>query len=283
LSAVLIDLPIEIEVGRWRTSTAAGRDVRRARALLAEDLDAVEEQWGEFEGPAKLQLCGPLTASAGIELRSGDALASDQVARADLTASLVEGLVAHVADLRRRVPGATWVVQLDEPRAASVTRGSIARPSGWGTVAPVPEAEALSLVRQVVDAMHGLEAGAALHCCDADPDWAVLVGSGADALSLACDQFDDTSTEVADHLASWWGQGGDLWCQVEMSPATEPDDAAADLLSDLRRLRSVLGSDPEGFADRLVLTPRCGVAAGGPVSARAYADLRTLMKRLPEI
>ena len=60
-------------------------------------------------------MCGPLTLAAVLELRGGEAAVSDPVATADLAASLAEGLVAHLGDLRRRVPGADWVVQLDEP------------------------------------------------------------------------------------------------------------------------------------------------------------------------
>jgi hypothetical protein len=271
-------------VDRWRTAPAAGRDLHRARSLLAEDLDAVEEQWGGYEGPAKLQACGPLTATAEIELRSGDALASDVSARTDLTTSLVEGLVAHLAELRRRVPGAIWCVQLDEPRVASVTRGAIERPSGWGTIPAVPQSEALTLLRQVVDAMHGVEVGVNLHCCDPDPDWSLISKSGVDALGLALDRLELGSSDVADHLADWWGRGGDLWCQVQPQSPVDPGDASGDSASHtaghLRRLRSVVGSDPEAFASRLVLTPRCAISGGGPVSAQAYADLRTLTERL---
>ena len=82
----------------------AGRDTRRARALLSEDLDAVEDRLQGYAGPAKLQMCGPLTLAAVLELRGGEAAVSDPVATADLAASLAEGLAAHLDDLRRRVP-----------------------------------------------------------------------------------------------------------------------------------------------------------------------------------
>ncbi|MFL6180904.1 MAG: methionine synthase [Actinomycetes bacterium] len=282
LSALLIDLPLEIEVGRWRTSAAVGRDLRRARALLAEDLDAVEEQWNGYEGPAKLQVCGPLTATGSIELRSGDALASDAAARTDLTASLVEGLVSHLAELRRRVPGALWCVQLDEPRAASVTRGQLARPSGWGTYPAIAHTEAVSLLHKVVDTVHGLEAAVIVHCCGAEPDWSLLGDSGAEALSVAVDQLDLGSSDVADRLSAWWGQGGDLWCDIDPSASGPLDENAPAQPGRLGILRSVVGSDAEAFAERLVLTPRCAIGGEGPVSLQAYADVRSVMERLPE-
>ena len=283
LSALLIDLPLEIEVSRWRTSAAVGRDLRRSRALLAEDLDAVEEQWNGYEGPAKLQVCGPLTAAASIELRSGDALASDAAARTDLTASLVEGLVSHLAELRRRVPGARWCVQVDEPRAASVTRGQLTRPSGWGTFPAVAQTEALRLLQEVVDAAHGLEVAVIVHCCDPEPDWSLIGASGAEAWSVSLDQLDLGSSDVADRLAAWWGQGGDLWCDTDPSASRHVDASSSGQLDRLQLLRSVVGSDPEGFADRLVLTPRCALTGDGPVGREAYADVRNIMKRLPEI
>ncbi len=152
---VLVDVPAEWEGSRWRSTSRDGRDARRARALLSEDLDAVEDRLQGYVGPAKLQMCGPLTLAAVLELRGGEAAVSDPVATADLAASLAEGLVGHLSDLRRRVPGAEWVVQIDEPALSSVTAGAIPRSSGWGTVAAVPQADA---ARHLATAIAPIEA-----------------------------------------------------------------------------------------------------------------------------
>jgi hypothetical protein len=283
LAAVLVDLPVELAVGRWRMASGGGRDLSRARGLLARDLDAVEEQWAGFEGPAKLQLLGPLSAAAMVELRNGDAAVSDQGALRDLGASLAEGVVEHVGELSRRVPGADWIVQVDEPAAALVTAGRLSRPSGWGVFPALASAEASALLSHVVEVVRGTGAAIVVHCCDAHPDWELLTGSGADGLSVPLPPSGTDQGEWADRLEQWWGSGRGLWVSVAHAGDQDPSR------SRLRQLKSVLGAEDEELRRRLVLTPSCGWdperRAGGtggavPVGARAYAEVRTLAREL---
>ncbi len=60
--------PLELELERWRTASAPGRDVRRSRSLLAEDLDAFEEVLQGFTGPVKVQVVR--TGDAGGDRRA---------------------------------------------------------------------------------------------------------------------------------------------------------------------------------------------------------------------
>ncbi len=69
--------------------------------------------------------------AATIELtRSQDPALADPGAVADLTASLAEGLAAHIAEVRNRVPGAHILVQLDEPGLPAVIAGDVPTASG---------------------------------------------------------------------------------------------------------------------------------------------------------
>ncbi|HEX5017878.1 MAG TPA: methionine synthase [Actinomycetes bacterium] len=270
-AALLVDLPLELDVDRWRAAPGVGRDLARARSMLAQDLDAVEEHWAGYAGSAKLQVCGPLTLMASIELRSGDAFVADPVARDDLAASLVEGVISHIAELRRRVPEATWCVQLDEPRAQTVTRGEVARPSGWGTVPAVEIQDATTLLRRAVDAVHGVECGVVVNTCVLDPEWRVITGSDADGIIVDVGRTDRSAggaaRQLEEQLERWWAGGAGLWCAVD------PGDGNG--VGKLRELSSLVGAAPDAFADRVVLTPRCGAA----VSAAAYAELRALNER----
>jgi len=282
LAAVLVDLPVELDAGRWRmASSAGGPDLRRARSMLAQDLDAVEEQWSGFAGAAKLQLLGPLSASTLVELRSGAAAVSDAGALHDLAASLTEGLTAHLGELSRRVPAATWVVQLDEPGAAAVTRGEVSRPSGWGWLPALASADASALLASVVAAARRAGASVVVHCCDPYPDWELLSHSDAEALSIP---LGVVSSAPGEWLDQWWGEGADLW------PAVATPGDLAGSLAELGRLGSVLGADAEALRGRLVLTPTCAWAPGprsgghgelpAPVGARAYAEVRAVARHL---
>jgi hypothetical protein len=272
---MLVDLYPALEVGRWQVAQRDSRDARRARSMLHQDLDAVEAVWHGYSGVAKAQLCGPLTMAANLELRSGDVMASDPAALGDLAASLAEGVVQHLKDVATRVPGATWWVQVDEPMLATVTGGGLARPSGWGAVPAMATADAVALLRDIEEAIGSQGAEVVIHCGEDALDWAVVEQISAAAVSVDLDNLDDLasvdgSATWAPRLEAWWASGRRVWFGVE------PDDVEVAVAA-LRRVRSVLDVPWPEFLDGVVLTP---TGSTGPVSARAYADLRSLMKRL---
>ena len=106
-AALLVDIPVEVTPRGWRLAERPGRDLVRARSMLSTDLDVMEEVLDGFRGPLKIQLCGPWTLAATLELpRTLNVAIADPGAVADLTASLAEGAAAHVAEVAKRVPGA---------------------------------------------------------------------------------------------------------------------------------------------------------------------------------
>ena len=70
-----------------------------------------------YEGPLKIQLCGPWTlAGDRSSCRSGRRALADPGAVRDLAQALAEAAAGHVAELAKRVPGARVLLQVDEPR-----------------------------------------------------------------------------------------------------------------------------------------------------------------------
>src|SRR5690348_8122479 len=94
-AALLVDLAVELQPSGWRFADRPGRDAQRGRDHLARDLDVLEEQAADHAGPLKLQICGPWTLAASIELRHGNRALADPGAVRDLVASLAEGAAAH--------------------------------------------------------------------------------------------------------------------------------------------------------------------------------------------
>src|SRR5260370_6089821 len=130
-AALLIDMAVETTPNGWKFAARPGRDQRRAAGMLSADLDAVAEAMGGYAGAFKIQGCGPWTLAATIELtHSQNTALADPGASADVAASLAEGVAAHVAAIRERVPGATVLVQLDEPSLPAVLAGAGPPPSG---------------------------------------------------------------------------------------------------------------------------------------------------------
>lgn len=279
-AAVLVDVPVEWEGSRWRATARVGRDTRKARAMLSEDLDAVEDRLQGYVGPAKLQMCGPLTLAAVLELRGGEAAVSDPVATTDLATSLAQGLTDHIRDLQRRVPGAEWVVQVDEPALSSVTVGAIPRASGWGTIAAVPQADAVRWLSEVADAVEQTGAAVVLHSCATTPDWGVLTaGSGSKTSALSFDLAAISLMDAAPVLEQWLDRGNCLWLGVD--PVGGGDGDALEIAyARLVEARSVLGVDPEHFATVVAVTPPCGLSGSVDVVRASHAGVRTLMRRL---
>src|SRR5271154_3518283 len=99
-AALLVDLAAEVTPRGWRLTDHPGRDLARARSMLSSELDVLEEVLDGFRGPLKIQLCGPWTLAATLELpHTMNVALADAGAVADLTASLAEGAAAYVAEV----------------------------------------------------------------------------------------------------------------------------------------------------------------------------------------
>jgi hypothetical protein len=276
-AALLVDLPVEIVPSGWRFAAHRGRDQRRAEDFLARDVDALHEQADRYNGALKIQVAGPWTLAANLELPSGHRVVTDPGAVRDLTESLAEGLLAHVADLQRRVPGANLVVQLDEPSLPAVLAGELATPSGWGSVRAVPAGELTRGLQTVLDVI--APGGRVVHCCAPATPLDLLREAGADA--IAVDAALLTSAQY-DALGAAVDAGVSLWLGV--LPSTDAAITLDGARGRVRRLWTELGFADSTLADAVVPTPACGLA-GASVGyvRRALSVLRDTGRALREL
>src|SRR5262249_60024647 len=85
----------------------------------------------DWSSACALPIC-PWTLAAMLQLtRSIEPALGDEGAVSDLIASLAEGVSAHVADVRKRIPGATILLQVDE-RSEERSVGKECRARWWG-------------------------------------------------------------------------------------------------------------------------------------------------------
>lgn len=265
--AVLEGLEADLQPAGWRLGVGAGRDLRRARALLAHDLDAAEELLADHEGPVKVQVAGPLTLAAHVERARGDKLVADHGARREVAESLAEGLATHLADVRRRFGRSEQiVVQIDEPSITAVLGGGIPTASGFGRHRTVHPPEADALLHRVVDAIVAAGARPVVHSCAADLPLALLAGAGFSAVS-----FDAGLADPDDSWSEAFESGTDLWPGVV--PSTDADVTDADLGRRVERFFDRLGFDEDAYATRTVVTPTCGLAGASPAWARRALSL----------
>lgn len=275
-AAILVDLPVELVASGWRFTAHGGRDLRRARDLIARDLDAMEHAAQGYTGTLKLQVAGPWTMAAGIEVPSGHAVVSDAGAARDLAESLATGLRRHVDEVAARVPGARVVVQVDEPGIGAVLGGRVPTPSGYGTVRSVAAGVVEQGLRTVLDAV---EAGRRIvHCCASDVPFALLRGAGADAISLDLSRL---TVGAYDDVAEAVDAGTRLWLGVV--PGTDAAISRVDARKPIDNLWRELGFAPDLLADVVVPTPTCGLAGASPGYARrAMSVVREVGESLRE-
>ncbi|MDG4767328.1 methionine synthase [Solwaraspora sp. WMMD406] len=277
-ASFLVDLPIELYAGHWRVAARPGRDLRRALDLRERDLDQLTEQADGYTGPLKLQAAGVWTLAASLDVGLGGRLIRDHGAVRDLAASLAEGLRAHLDEVRRRVPGAEPLLQLDEPLLPAALAGRLPTDSGLHTYRSVPEATARELLGVVVDA-----AGApvVVHCCAADVPLAMIRAAGAVAVAIDLDRLDRL-----DPLGEALDAGMGLFAGVVPATGTpgggrDPESAPA--AERIRTLWSQLGFAAERAAAQVVVTPACGLAGATPRYARAaLAACRDAGRRLAD-
>jgi methionine synthase II (cobalamin-independent) len=275
----LVDLPVELAVSGWRFADRPGRDLRRARDFLDRDLDTLAELAAGYEGALKIQAAGPWTLAAGLELRHGEKAIADPGAVADIAASLAEGLGVHVADVRRRVPGARLVLQLDEPSLPAVLAARIPTASGLRTLRAVETSVVTDTLRRVIAA-----AGApvVVHSCARDVPLALLRSAGALGVSVDLSLWDLEAAADLDALGEHLDAGAALFAGVLPAvDGTLPD--AGRVAEPVRRLGRRLGFSETQVREQVVLTPACGLAgAGEPYAREVLARLRDGAKELAE-
>ena len=140
-TAALLDIPIDRGPRTWRVATQH----RAAKDQMARDLDVLEDIWAGQVEEIKVQLVGPWTLAARIEMANGHRMITDPGALRDVTDALSEAIVAHRADVEKRL-GATSILQLDEPALPDIMRGRLKGATDFETIRAVPEPqERLSL------------------------------------------------------------------------------------------------------------------------------------------
>lgn len=273
-AAVLADLDLDLQPAGWRltgTSGAPGIDQRRARSLLAQDLDAFEEALQGYTGTAKIQIAGPWTLAATLERPRGDKALADHGLRRDLAQALAAGVGEHVADVRRRLPDASrLVVQLDEPALAAVGAARVPTASGFGRHRSVDKPELSESLSWVLDAVVAAGGEPWVHSCAAETPWALIRGAGARGLVVDADLMRAEDLDVAAEALDA-GETVALGVVPSLDPASPP--SAGQITERILRLLDMLGLDPDAVGDRVVVASSCGLAGASGSWARTALTL----------
>jgi hypothetical protein len=269
-AGLLVELSVALQPSGWRFADRPGRDTQRAHDHLARDLDTLEELAAGYEGTFKIQVCGPWTLAASIELKHGDRTLKDPGAVRDLIDSLAEGVAGHVADVRRRIPGADILLQIDEPSLPAALAGTVPTASGFARLPAVEGPVAEDGLRRLIEAV---DAYPIVHCCARDVPYDLLRSAGAKAIALDADLIPARSEDTV-------GEAIDAGIGFLMGIVPGTDTTLPPLDRSVRPIRGLwrrLGFSPGRLPEQVVVTPSCGLAGASP----AYA--RTALSRCREV
>jgi methionine synthase II (cobalamin-independent) len=270
MAAVLVDLPMDAGTWGYRLAGRGSSVARRARDFLNADLDAVEELWDTAgfigtERPFKLQVCGPFTLSASVELPAGHKVLRDRGAWRDVIASTAEGVAQLVGEVRRRL-GAAVIVQIDEPMVGAVLDGAVRPLTRFDTIPAIP-------LPEVADALGGLvetvDSPVIVHSC-ARPRWDLVDRLRGVAWSL--DVTDPTSDDL-DGIGSLVDRGGILLAGVIPSSSGDRRVRAETVATGLAALTDRIGLDRKVLSQNVIVTPTCGLAGATPQWATSALGL----------
>ena len=302
-AALLVDIAVEVTPRGWRVAERPGRDLARARSMLSTDLDVLEEVLDGFRGPLKVQLCGPWTLAATLELpRTMNVAIADPGAVADLTASLAEGTAAFAADVAKRVPGARLVVQFDEPALPAVAEGSVPTASGLSRLAAI---EPHTLQERLAQVIASTRVYTVVHCCARSVPFGLIRASGADGVAFDLGQLrrgdEDGVAEsaeagmglltgavpaVPDQSAGGTGPSGS-GAAAGAAGGGGPGGGSSEARETAERVIRMwrrLGLSLVTCAEQAVITPAAGWPAHRPAQARAaLTRCRQAASMLPEL
>ncbi|WP_408910731.1 methionine synthase [Corynebacterium gottingense] len=132
-TAALLEIPIGRGPRGWRVAARERGDADR----MARDLDMLEEAWHGKVDTVKVQLVGPFTLAAEVEMPNGHRMITDAGALRDLTDALIEACGEHRHDVAARFGDV--VLQLDEPLLPEVTAGTLRGTTDYETIRAIPE------------------------------------------------------------------------------------------------------------------------------------------------
>ena len=263
---------INVDAGprSWVLSTRPQLRTRRIWDRVEADLDQCEQAWGTRIDAVKIQVAGPWTLSASIELSNGHRALTDTGALRDLTESLIAGIQEYSADVQARFDTEVYV-QLDEPLLAQVRDGSL---PGTSQFDEIPSINDVDLGERLAGVIERAEVRY-LNQTGYPPLWKVAQVAGVETCQVTLDTV--RGSEQYDGMGHALAAG--MRVGLGMTRAGDDHDPRH-LAVDVARMWDELGLDRTLLTHAVDVHPRGGLAnctlldaAAALRTARTVADM----------
>jgi methionine synthase II (cobalamin-independent) len=183
-----------------------------------------------------------------------------------------------VADVQKRLPHATVLLQLDEPSLPTVLAGRVPTESGLSAYPPVDGPDAATALRTIAEAV-GVPV--IVHCCAPGLPLPVVRDARAAAVALDLGQIKDLDP-LGEALEA--GLGLFAGAVATQAPADGRAPTSKQIAERVRSLWTRLGFPVARLPEQVVITPACGLAGASPEYVRAVlAACREAGRRLAEV
>jgi hypothetical protein len=180
-----------------------------------------------------------------------------------------------------------WQVQKFKPyaeQAICFIDEPILSAFGSSTYVSVRRDDVISLLTDMVDAVHVAGGIAGMHCCG-NTEWSIPIDAGVDIVNFDAFQYGETIAMYAGAVKSYLARGGILaWGIVPTSTAIREQTVQelADRLEGLMDHLASKGIEKQLIVDQSLLTPSCGTGSLPPEDAESVysrlAELSAFMK-----
>lgn len=260
------DFSIETTPSGWRIARGENRIMRRANSWLNEDIDELEAIAHEHSGLLKMQIAGPWTLAASIELINGHRLINDMGAVHDYAQGISAAVSQFLSEARRRFPHARWVIQVDEPWIGGVLRGQVPTRTGRGSLPPVDGQTVQHILTNIAQSIHDEDAFAWIHTCANQPPLELMLKSGFDGISVDFGLLQNGDEEF---ITDMWDKNVVLIAGLNAAVTNNSQQLLNPVIEFARKVSAPLDS----LKNYINLSPTCGLA----FSENPASELKTLV------
>jgi hypothetical protein len=171
-----------------------------------------------------------------------------------------------------------WQIQKFQPFAEKVIcfiDEPILSAFGSSTYVSVTREDVVSMIAEVIDAVHADNALAGIHCCG-NTEWSILIDAGVDIVNFDAFSYGETVAMYASHMKKHLDGGGMLaWGVVPTSKAireqtVESLEARLEMVMDGLAAK---GISKDLIVEQAIITPSCGTGSLDPEDAEKVFDM----------
>jgi len=181
-----------------------------------------------------------------------------------------------------------WQIQQFKPFADNIIcfiDEPILSAFGSSTYVSVKREDVVSILNEVIEAIHAEGGIAGIHCCG-NTEWSILIDAGVDIVNFDAFEYGDTIAIYSDSVKQHLQKGGTLAWGVVPTSEKIREQTAQSLETQLEKVMDNLASkgiDKNLIAEQAIITPSCGTGSLAVEDAeKVFSLMAELTKRMKE-